>query len=371
MGQRIFEKLESLEEAVLSENPKSILIVTGRNSFEKSGAKGRLGKLLERKVTYFHPDSSKPDLEVVERGIKTYHEANPDFIIAIGGGKVMDSAKLIKGLSKVENPRECIIKNTGAINSGERFIAIPTTSGSGAESTPFAVAYVDGVKYSFQDDSLLPDTIVLDPSMTYALSPKDTATSGLDALAQGIESYWSTNSSEETKKISLEAIKLALKYLVPAVNNPNPENRAGMQQGANKAAIALAKAKSTGPHSVSYPMTAKFGVPHGQAVGITLGKFFKFNCEVREDNCNDKRGVSYVQNTMKEIMNIFEVKSPEEAERKWYRIMRSIGLETKPSELGIDQEGISYIVENGVNPQRMKNNPVMPSAEDIKRFLVD
>ena len=364
MSQNFYTSIEELREPLSQENQSKILVFTGSKSFEDSGASSRLSIILPKETFYFKVTEDKPELNGLLRAIEFYKQANPDMIIAIGGGKIIDTAKIVKGLYTAENLKKCIEENKGVVDNGEKLIAIPTTSGSGSESTPFAVAYVDGIKYSLQDDSLLPSIIVLDASLTCNLSPRQTAISGMDALAQGIESYWSINSTDKSKEYSRQAIELALSNLEKTVNNPSLDSRKSMMLASNLAGRAIAIAKTTACHSLSYPMTSRFGIPHGHAVGMTLGSIFTYNTNVNEKNCNDKRGVEYVKKTMRELKDVGL------SEDKLYKLMKDIRLETKFSELGIDEAGIDRIVEEGFNPQRMKNNPAMPSREDARKILM-
>jgi alcohol dehydrogenase class IV len=158
---------------------------------------------------------------------------------------------------------------------GKPLIAIPTTSGTGTEATCFAVVYIDKTKYSLKHSSILPDYTIIDPTLTHAMPPLVTAATGMDALAQAIESYWGVKSTHESQAYAREAITLTLAYLKAACQN-EVEARDAMSRAANLAGKAINLTETTACHAVSYPITSYFNVPHGHAVALTLASMFGY-----------------------------------------------------------------------------------------------
>ena len=195
------------------------------------------------------------------------------------------------------------------------------------------------------------------------------AATGIDALGQAIESYWSVNSTSESKKFSEEAIRLLIKNLDLSTNNQTQESREKVMRAANLAGKAINIARTTACHSISYPITSFFEIPHGHAVGLTLGEMLSYNSEVSDNDCTDKRGASYVQKTIMEIVDMLGVKTTIEAKDSLQCLMKDVGLETRLSKLGISRDGIDIIVENGFTPERMKNNPRLINKENLKVIL--
>ncbi len=171
------------------------------------------------------------------------------------------------------------------------------------------------------------------------------------------------------KKLAKEAIILVLDNILDAVNNSTPETRYKMMQAANMAGAAINISKTTACHSIAYPITSYFKISHGHAVGMTLGELIKFNYGVSEKDCSDKRGVNYIKNTIMEISKILNCRNPKEAGDKIYSLMRSIGLETHFSEIGIKKSDLGIIIKNGLDPQRIKNNPREITKKWIKKIL--
>ena len=310
MTQIFYRDLNEAQDSILREDPKNIFIVTGRNSFKNSGAKRKLERLLTIPHTQFYNFSPNPKLEDLKKGIELYKTSNPDYIVAVGGGSTIDMAKLIKGLSNSHDIKSAIINGQKAEIDNVRILAVPTTSGSGSESTPFSVVYIGGTKYSLQSNQILPDGVVLDFKLSLSMSRKLAAITGFDALSQAIESYWSVNSKEESQNYSLKSIELILENLKDSVNNSDQNSRREMMLAANLAGRAIAITKTTAPHALSYKITTEYSVPHGHAVALTLREFIEKNYEVNDDNCNDSRGSDYVKKNLNRLYTALGTNSP-------------------------------------------------------------
>jgi alcohol dehydrogenase class IV len=351
--------IKNLKNIIYENSAKKIFLVTGKKSFELSGAKDKLNVILrDKEIIHFDKFSEVPESDEIEKGVKIFKEANCDTVIAVGGGSVIDTAKLINVFSANDENIENYIKGkTEIINRGNNFTAIPTTSGAGSEATHFAVVYQNREKFSVAHDFILPDNVILDPELTFSLPENVTAISGIDAFSQAIESYWSVNSTEESKRYSSESIKLLKDNLVSAVNSPNAESRINMMKAANLSGKAINITKTTAPHAISYSMTSYFGVPHGQAVCFTLGEFLEYNYELNENELTDIRGMKFVRNSIEEISELLGCNTVSEAGKFIKTLIKSIGLKTNLSESGIkSDDDINIIIEN-VNTERMQNNP--------------
>jgi alcohol dehydrogenase class IV len=313
----------------------------------------------------FHDFELSPKYEDVQRGIALFREQNCDCVIGVGGGSVMDMAKSVaifayqpealndRNISKREVP----------------LIAIPTTAGTGSESTHFAVIYIGKEKHSIAQQSMLPDYAILDPEFTLGLPPYITACTGMDALCQGIESFWSVHSTAASRVYSEKGIKLALDNIVKAVNEPDRESRENMLTASHLCGSAINLAFTTAAHAVSYPLTSYFGIAHGHAVALTLPHFILFNGGVNEETCQDSRGLPFVRDRLQELMRILGVRDTSEAAGKLLGIMDAIGLAQRLSDFGIKDRDLSTIVKNGFNPNRVKNNPRTLTADGLETLL--
>ncbi len=364
-----------LKDILTKYKPKAIFLVTGKGSYEKSGAKSILTNILKNyKVVHFDELQPNPKLEDVERGLKIFKENRCDFVIAVGGGSAIDVAKSVNVLSTnfggvfdyVNNKKE--LKNRGNI-----LVAIPTTAGSGSEATHFIVLYKGKNKCSLgHKEFTLPDYAIVDSKLTESLPAYITACTGMDALGQAIESYWSVYSTDESKKYASEAIRIILNSIRNAVNDPSAKSREAMSKGAFLAGKAINISKTTACHAIAYPITSYFKVPHGHAVGLTLASMFVYNSKVTEKDVLDKRGGGYVKKTIKEVVALLGTKIAEEAAKKIGELMKCIGLKTRLSELNIKTEkGREIIIKNGFNPERVKNNPRLLTEEALRDILDD
>lgn len=359
---------------VLARNKaKRVFLVRGKESYRKCHAESALKKIFQRyDVTPFYDFELNPKIEDIHRGVNLLRKNRCDFVVGVGGGSVIDIAKAVSVLAC--NPGEVgeYIKGKRSLNKRKLLtVAIPTTAGTGSESTSFSVVYIGKTKYSFANISILPDFAILDPILTESMPPAITASTGMDALCQGVESFWSVNSTKESRKLSSKAMRLSISSIEKAVKKPDYKTRENMLKAANFSGQAINIAKTTAAHSISYPLTSFFNIPHGHAVGITIPLFFEFNYDVTNESLQDKRGVEFVKKTMKELFSIFNCETATETKQAMIRILESIGLETRLSNLGIFEKEIDIILKNGFNPQRTKNNPRKLDETQLRRLLFD
>jgi alcohol dehydrogenase len=280
-------------------------------------------------------------------------------IIAIGGGSVMDLAKAV------------LYNTVDKETSLPYFICVPTTAGSGSEATRFAVIYQNNIKASLDAAALLPQAVILDPVLTSALSFHQTAVSGIDALAQAIESYWNVHATSSSQAFSEEAINLLLQYLPAAVTAPTPAIREKILWAAHLAGKAINITRTTGPHALSYHLTANYHVPHGQAVAFFLPVFFLYNGTVTNETTNHPDGAEKVLAVMQRLYRLLGVNSAPDAANFIQQLMKKIGLTVRLEELGIDKGSIIDPLLESVNAQRFGNNPVAMNKERLKNLCIE
>ena len=356
--------IKLLDDNIKRFNAKKIFLVTGKTSYESSGVRSTIDAL-DYEIIFYDDFQKNPRYEDVVKGISLLGDS--DIIISVGGGSCIDMAKLINSLKGTKDPKAVILDKAEIGTNHLPHIAIPTTSGSGSQSTHFAVVYIGKTKYSLADPSILPEVSIIDPDLTLDLPKKVTADTGMDAFSQAIESYWCINSTDESKGYSKEAIRLVMDNLETAVNRPDKSSREAMAKAANLAGKAINITKTTASHSISYPITSYYGVAHGHACALTIGQMLIFNYGVNDDDLLDTRGVDYVKKAIEELGDMLGAKDPMQAARNIESMMRSIGLATRFGELGIDD--FSFIIEHGFNPDRVKNNPRRLDEVSLRRIL--
>ncbi len=351
-------------------SPKNIFLVTGKKSYALSGAENFLAELLRnRRVVHFNDFGENPTVGDVDRAVRTFLSAACDCVLGVGGGSALDVAKAVALLSTQKKGVTAL--TAGHLRPESRTIpciAIPTTAGTGSEATHFCVLYHNKVKLSLEHPSLVPDYAILDPTFTLSLNPYITACTGVDTLAQGIESYWSVRSTEESRAYSRKAIALALAHIAKAVLAPDKKCRGQMLLASHWSGRAINIAKTTAAHAVSYPLTSHYRVPHGHAVALTLPHFLEYNHSVTAGNCQDPRGPNFVRSRMRELCEMLHTATAAGAKENLLGLMRRLDLATSLSKLGIDRDGIGTIA-GGTDPDRMGNNPVLVTKSGVKKIL--
>ena len=324
----------------LTEGKKKALIFTGKKSFEA------IKPVIERHLSginfeYYNDFSTNPKKEEIENSIKILG-TDFDIIIAIGGGSVMDFAKAFRYYSK----------------SDKQLIAIPTTCGTGAESTQFAVIYENGVKKSLDDKSILPDFAIADSNFCINNPKYLKACTAMDAYCQAIESYWAANSNSESRRYAKEAIELCRDNIINYVNTTDPIASDNMTKASHLAGKAINISRTTASHALSYKITSKYGIPHGHAVALTISRVFSANLNVNEQNCNDKRGADFVRERMSDLKSLISDK-PEDYFKD---LFAKIDLETDFEKLSI--KDYDEII-NSVNAERLSNNPCKLNLNEL------
>jgi len=357
--------LVKLGSIIKKHSAERVLIVSGKNSFHNCGASQVLAKVCSGCETRIFKDFSiNPKLTEALSGIELSNSFQPDIIVAVGGGSVIDMGKLITILQPHESKDyESIIKSSSIIRKGIPFVAIPTTAGAGSEATHFAVVYIDGMKYSLAHPFMLPDYSILDPSLTFNSGQYQTAVSAMDALCQAVESYWSVNATTESREYSLKAISALHKNIRAAVEG-DKNAKEDIAYGANFSGKAINITKTTAPHAISYALTSKFSIPHGHAVALSLGKFFLINALYAETIDDIKERVK-LNTTFTNLYNALGYSNADGCEKAWYELMEEIGLETKPANLGIISDSDYELIADSVNTERLCNHPVVINREII------
>ena len=333
---------------------KKIFIVSGKNSFIKSGAKITIDSITNN-YFWFSEFTPNPTIDQIQDGYCKFIDSNYDIIVAIGGGSSIDVAKAIK----LEHHKQ-YQKNTP-------IIACPTTAGSGSESTYFIVYYKDKEKQSEgKPEITLPEYVILDHSLVKGLPQKVFASSVLDALSQSIESYWSIYSTQKSKNLAKLAMDIIKDHGLNSVLDRDDFSCEIVMSAANLAGQAINITKTTACHSLAYPITSYFGIDHGHACSLTLSQILKYNYEVDRETINDDRGIDYVKKSIEEILLTFGCKNTEEFDLWLKLFITKLGLKYTFEDLGVDK---SIIIKHGFNPDRVKNNPRLLTKENLDKIL--
>lgn len=338
---------------------KSILVVCGNSisNLEINEYFENLPKRLKIKVTYFKEFEPNPKYISVVNGINQYYQQQCDTIIAVGGGSAIDVAKCIKlysGMDKEKNYLEQKI-----IPNKIPFIAIPTTSGTGSESTSFAVIYYNGEKQSVSDASCIPELVCMESKFLKSLPLYQRKVTMLDALCHAIESFWSVHSTIESRELSKQAIKLILENKNSYIKNEDNGNEE-MLKASHLAGKAINIAKTTAGHAMCYKLTSLYGIAHGHAAALCVTKLWPYMV-MNTRKCIDLRGQEYLDKIFFELSQMMGVNSSIEAARKFQNIVDELDLK-RPV---IKNEQDYVMLRKSVNRERLGNNPVMLTEKII------
>jgi alcohol dehydrogenase class IV len=327
---------------------------------------GWISRGLEKKLTNFlnpcngiYAIDKNPSID----SILSLEERVPftDTILAIGGGSVIDTAKAV--IMKRMIGQKCDFLDyleSGANISNNKFIpeiiAIPTTSGSGAEVTRWGTIW-GKKKYSVEHEKLYPRYAILDPTLCCSLPADETLYSALDTISHSMESVWNKNHSHLTDNLATLALRLVLNNLEKALKNPHDLNaRKNLQTASFYGGLLINTTKTALAHALSYFFTIKFGLPHGLASSFMLHAIANYNLQKDSQR-------------LQPIADAFEcnVESLPYNIASW---LKKIGIQKKISKYMdlMDQHNIKEI---DIHPQRAANNWVEVNVDLVKKFVVE
>ena len=358
---------EDIKNFINDKSLKKIFVLCGKKSFITSGAEIFFKKLLDNKnVKLFYKISEFPVLEELIKIIKDIKNFKPDLILAVGGGSVIDYAKIVNVVDIRDDLKNLIVNYSYPFkNKYTKLAVIPTTAGSGAEVTSNAVIYVDGIKHSFESELLVPDNFFLIPEFLISAPNKIKASAGFDAIAQALESLVSKKSNEQSVEYASKSLRVSINSYISFLNNPNLKNATEMSIASNLAGKAISISKTTAPHATSYPFTSLFNISHGHAVGLFFENFFTFNF----DNLNRSETIFDLKKRFDLIFNLFDVKNINDFNTKISSIKKQAKLEDNLKKLNINIEESSEQIIKGINLLRLGNNPVKINGNDIFKII--
>ncbi len=349
-----FEDMKSFLHTIKKEKHK--LFVVCRQSFLRMES----GKNIERanlKPVYFHDFSPNPTYESVKAGVDRFRKNGCEAILAIGGGSAIDVAKAVKAFAAMKETANYLDQEIS--DNGIPLYAVPTTAGSGSEATKFAVIYYHGKKQSLTHPSLIPEKVLLEPSVLKSLPLYQRKATMMDALCHAVEAFWSVNSTQESREYSRDALAAVMKNRTAYLENTDDGNR-GMLYAANMAGRAINIAQTTAAHAMSYQLTSRYHLLHGNAVAICLPYLWMFMLD-HPERCSDARGQKYLAGIFSDIARALGCRTPREAACMLWTWIRELNLE-----IPVVPENEIKDLAVCVNPDRLKNNPAILKQTDIE-----
>lgn len=345
--------------AILKEVGCEKLFLVVDSSYPFLNIKDAIEALPVKERVMFSDFTPNPLYEQVCNGIEVLKSSNSDTILAVGGGSAIDVAKCIKLAVLANEGNAAIIPplvSTRVACDGAKlpFIAIPTTAGTGSESTHNAVMYYEGAKQTVTNDGVLPDYAVLEPSVLKTLPLYQKKCTMMDALCQGIESWWSVNSTEESYEYSCKAIELIMANWRKYIFENDDEAAKQIMLAANYGGRAINITQTTAAHAFSYKITSIYKLPHGHAVAVCLPEIWEYMLG-NIDKCIDVRGQEYLADIFNQIAFAMGCDSPLKAIGVFREMMVEMELKNP---VAVNREEDLEALSTSVNPVRLKNNPI-------------
>jgi len=334
---------------------KRIFLVTGSTFAKKHGLLDKLSNYMKGlTLVVFAEIEENPSIETVDRGAEQCRENQCDLIISLGGGSGLDAGKAIAMLQR--NPgsiREYLDQERICQTKGLPTITIPTTSGTGSEVTPFSVIThkAKKAKPAIAPPQNFPDFALVDPELTMSVPFKVAVSTGLDALCQAVEGFWSTQANPITRSLAFQAIQLAMENLESTCLKKDQESVVNMALASHLTGVEMSNIGNTSIHPLSYPITLDYGVAHGFACAIFLPAVIRFNAQA-------------IENRFRDLLRILNLPSAEAFADEVDSLMEKLKAPRRLSEVGVKVEAIPEIAKRGMG-RSTAWNPRPMTEEDI------
>lgn len=396
---KIYFERDSIQYLQKMRDVEKVMIITDESMVEL----GFLNRIIEQlhqrrdKVIYhvFTDVEADPDISTVRKGAESMHQFQPDTIIALGGGSPIDAAKAMWLF--YEQPqidfRDLVQKfmdirkrafRFPELGDKAKFVAIPTTSGTGSEVTPFAVISdkENNMKYPLTDYSLTPTIAIVDPSLVMTVPKKVTANTGMDVLTHALEAYVSTMGNDYTDGLALQAIKLVFENLEQSVNVGDFESREKMHNASTIAGMAFANAFLGISHSMAHKVSGFFHTVHGATNAALLPYVIRYNGTRPSKTSNWPKYNSYRADVhYQEVAKALDLpcSTPEEGvaslAQAVFELGEKIGIEMSFKEQGINEQeymqNVTEIAYLAYEDQCTPCNPRLALVSHMEEILKD
>ncbi len=361
--------IKNVKGIIEKEQAKKILVFTDKGIL----ATGLIRLLLDEIETagaeydIFDNLVPEPGYQDVENLVNETAHYDGNLIIAIGGGSVMDAAKLCSVLKDADYSIKDLLKEPGRAEKKIRTVMIPTTCGTGAEATCNAIVAIpeEQSKQGIVNDSMIPDYVILDSQMIRKLPKQIVAATGVDALAHAVECYTSRKATPVSDTYALASAKLIFHNIREAYRHPdNMEAKSNMMLGAFYGGVAITASGTTAVHALSYPLGGKYHIAHGVSNAILFAHVMEFN----KDAC--RRQLSEICDAIHPVM----AKAGEDEKAQYVideiaDIVKITEIPVSLEQFGVSAEELDFLVDAGSRQTRLlENNRKELSLNDIRNI---
>lgn len=358
--------LEQIKEIIADKAPENIFILSDQGVYQNHLLDGLLSILNSVSAKYVadYDAPREPSVYDVTAYADKLKDINADMIIAVGGGSVIDMAKILS--VAVTNPDLIMdLRAPGAIkNQSITMVAIPTTSGTGAEATANAIFLYpeEDLKVGIISEYMIPDYVILDVSMTMGLPPALTASTGVDALCHALEAYISTLSNPFCKMLAKEALTLICSSITKAFHNgKDAEAREKMQLGSFYAGLCLTTSSTVAVHALSYPLGGKYHIPHGVSNAMLL----PYVMEANEKECAEDFA-ELATCILGDTSGYCKEELPSAVVKYLFDLVEELQIPSLKA-FGVEASDIPYLTDNAIKVERLLlKNPKKFTREDIE-----
>jgi phosphonate metabolism-associated iron-containing alcohol dehydrogenase len=363
IGVGCFDKIAADIRPRIEHAPGPITVFSGRKAMRELGFLDNLvSQFSPRKIEIFEGIGSDPTVNSCQLAVDFLRKVRPACIIALGGGSVIDTAKVAQITAATQNSVGDLLHNTAAkpqYNLADTFIAVPTTAGTGSEVTPFATVwdFAAPKKYSIDNSLLLPTHAYIDARLSVSLSESQTQATAGDALAHAMESVWSKPNQFFTQALAGQAIRLIVKTLPLVLKDPScVDARQRMAWASLLAGMAISYTRTAAAHAISYPITLNYRVPHGRAVANLLPHVLKENL------------ASLGEEQVDLLCDCFST-GRKDLVQACKTFLAQTGILQPWRDFGVQESDIASLARQSNTPGRLDNNIQKLSVGDIERVI--
>ena len=370
MPKTVYAGLNSINNVgEIVEDVKKVAIFTYENVYETGLINPIIDILVEKDIPFivFKDLPVEPTYMQAQDVVERFNSSEANFIIAVGGGSVIDVAKLVSVLNTDKYTVKDLLETPSKAKKTIRTLMIPTTAGTGAEATPNAIVTVPekSLKIGIVSNEMIADYVILDAEMIRNLPSSIAASTGIDALAHALECYTSKKANPFSDLYSLSAFELTIKNIESACDG-NMDAKSNMLLASFYAGIAITASGTTGVHALSYPLGGKYHIPHGISNAIMLMPVMRFN----EPSIRPLLVSAY--NRLWPFGNI----EKDEEKSAWIldrieKIIQNLNIPQSLTSFGVSRDDVDELVRGGMEVKRLLvNNMREITAADARSMYL-